>query len=197
MSQTGSCSLFLGLNSFNVSTEKSLSHLPVGKHDCLVNNHLNSLNPGWCLELENCYKIFFFSLPQVWIDVYFIVDKLYGKIRYFCPCSYIFCFLKNVKESGGGDNVMPTMFHSDNCGGTHWKTSFSLVKWLKSPKMPKERKASRIIRAKSNLITESLLLISYRKLLEGGFCRHVTLNMWRIIQFWWRKYISLEKVIEN
>lgn len=56
---------------------------------------------------------------------------------------------------------MATMFHCDSCGGTYWKTSLSPVKWQKSPKMPKERKASRILRAKSQLITERLLLISY------------------------------------
>lgn len=42
------------------------------------------------------------------------------------------------------------------------------VKWLKSPKMPKEGKDSRITRAKSNLITESLILMSYKNYWRVG-----------------------------
>lgn len=64
---------------------------------------------------------------------------------------------------------MPTMSHSDSCGGTYWKTSFTPAMWLKSPETPKERKVSRNIRAQSNSINESLLSIAYQKTLgEGG-----------------------------
>jgi len=66
---------------------------------------------------------------------------------------------------------MPTTSHSDNCGGTYLKTSFSPAMCLKSPEIPKEIKVSRNIRAQSNLIIKSFFSKTYQKPLEDGFCR--------------------------